>query len=431
MLKETIYNLKTQPVMGVVSVLGTALCLLLVMMVTVLNDIDTAPLAPESNRDRLLYDHYICIYNNDQSQSGGVGQLTIDRLYSNLPSAEAVSVAGQMFTSTDIETDGVAPVIADRRDADGNYWKIFDHQFVAGGPLTDDDVNTRNNVVVIAESVAGKLFGSGEAVGKTVRIGYKEYVVKGVVRDVSPVMGASYAQMWVPIKPMRNFDDGEDGGISAKDWRGNYMAIIMAKTPADVDNVIREAHARIPAMQKEMEATTDGMQRRNAEIYPSQQKEYIGRITNGEEYDHSEHEMMNYILIAIFLIVPAINLSSMTQGRLSKRRHEIGVRRAFGARRSEIFASILGENLIVTLAGGLIGLAVTGIFLWLFADTLIDVPLWQTSVAKMSVTPAMFFRWNVFGWALLFCFVLNLLSAGIPSWRASREDPVHALNSRQ
>lgn len=46
MLKETIYNLKTQPVMGVVSVLGTALCLLLVMMVTVLNDIDTAPWHP-------------------------------------------------------------------------------------------------------------------------------------------------------------------------------------------------------------------------------------------------------------------------------------------------------------------------------------------------------------------------------------------------
>ncbi len=431
MLKETIFNLKSQPVMGVVSVLGTALCLLLVMMVTVLTETGTVAVSPESNRDRLLYDHYICIYNNDMSQSSSLGRLTIERLYSNLPSAECMSLCDATFSSTDVENDGVAPVIVDQRGTDGNYWKIFDHQFVAGGPITEDDVNTSNKVVVITEGVARKLFGSANPVGKTIRISYKDHVVKGVVRDVSPVMGAGYAQIWTPVDAPKPPVEGEEGGIWNKDWRGQYMAVIMAKTPDDVDNVIREAQARIPALQKEIQSTAEGMQRRNAERYPYRQAEYQGRRVNGDEYDIEEDRMMKIILIAIFLIVPAINLSSMTQGRLSRRRHEIGVRRAFGARRGEIFASILGENLLVTLAGGAIGLLASGIFLWLFADTLIEVPSWNAPGSEVSVTPGMLFRWSVFGWALLFCFVLNLLSAGLPAWRASRQDPIQALNSRQ
>lgn len=62
------------------------------------------------------------------------------------------------------------------------------------------------------------------------------------------------------------------------------------------------------------------------------------------------------MIFVILLIVPAINLSSMTQSRLRQRVSEIGVRRAFGSTRAELMGQIIAENLVVTLLAGIVGL---------------------------------------------------------------------------
>ena len=48
----------------------------------------------------------------------------------------------------------------------------------------------------------------------------------------------------------------------------------------------------------------------------------------------------------------------------------------------------------------------------------------------MDVPLQLLLDWKLYGTALLFCFILNLLSSGIPAWRASRVDPVKALSGR-
>lgn len=119
----------------------------------------------------------------------------------------------------------------------------------------------------------------------------------------------------------------------------------------------------------------------------------------------------------------------MTQSRLRQRRHEIGVRRAFGAKRSSILRAILVENLFVTLVGGLIGLILTFVMSYMFTSLFYEPAFsWTGYSVEMSLNASMLFSWSIFGWALLFCFVLNLLSAGIPAWRAAHVDPVEAIN---
>lgn len=138
---------------------------------------------------------------------------------------------------------------------------------------------------------------------------------------------------------------------------------------------------------------------------------------------------MRWIIFAILLIVPAVNLSSMSESRLRRRVEEIGVRRAFGCRRSELFAGIVGENLVTTLIAGMFGWIMSVIFAWTFSSFLFTAPYSTVSVMpKVDIT--MLVQPSTFLWAILFCFVLNLLSTGLPAWRASRINVVNALNAK-
>lgn len=136
-----------------------------------------------------------------------------------------------------------------------------------------------------------------------------------------------------------------------------------------------------------------------------------------------------FIIFLILLIVPAINLSSMTQSRLRQRISEIGVRRAFGCTRMEILGQILGENLVITLLAGILGLLMSFLFAYL-GNELIFAQQYSMTLNPPTVDASILVHASTFGWALLFCFILNLLSSGIPAWRASRMNIVEAIGGK-
>lgn len=132
------------------------------------------------------------------------------------------------------------------------------------------------------------------------------------------------------------------------------------------------------------------------------------------------------ILLSILLIVPAINLSCMTHSRLSQRRSEVGVKRAFGATRGMILNEVLAENMVVTLVAGVIGFMFSIGFAYMFSSE-----LFTRSFVTLSNEPtielSMLVHASTFLWVLIFCFLLNVLSAGLPAWQASRVNVVNAI----
>ena len=132
-------------------------------------------------------------------------------------------------------------------------------------------------------------------------------------------------------------------------------------------------------------------------------------------------------IYVILLLVPAINLSSMLHSRMRRRVNEIGVRRAFGCTRSRIMVDIISENFIVTLAGGIVGVTL-GI---IFAATYSGLYETENNIGG-GETPAFsaLLNWETIVIALIICFILNILSASVPAWQASRMNPVEALNSK-
>ena len=91
----------------------------------------------------------------------------------------------------------------------------------------------------------------------------------------------------------------------------------------------------------------------------------------------------------------------------------------------KLIALLLAALMVVTLLAGVLGLILSVLFAY-FGNDLIFTSGWGIRQAP-TVSVSMLLHPSTFAWALFFCFVLNLLSSGLPAWRASRMGIVNAL----
>lgn len=157
-----------------------------------------------------------------------------------------------------------------------------------------------------------------------------------------------------------------------------------------------------------------------------------GMVSPGWDPDLSEKRRDRYVIYLLLMLLPAINLGCMTRSRFRHRISEIGVRRAFGAKRKSIVAQILFENMIITLLGGIIGLALSVLFMLsassLFFRHVANVDIGSLELLYATPSLSMLFTWNNFAFAFVGCLVLNVMSAMLPAWKASRVSPVVAIS---
>lgn len=417
--------MKHQPVMTWVSITGTALAIFLIMVVVMLNQVEVVPFAPESNRDRWLVNNAFSIGNKewvgDGGSNGGMSYRTAKELYYNMETPEEVTIFDNWDNFCTVASpENKKKIKADKCETDDRYWKVMDFTFIDGGPYDQAEFESGRPVAVISESIAKKLFGTAEAAGRHFSINHVDFTVKGVVKDVSPLADNAYAQVWVPFTATTIGDFTWCNGIM-----GPLKAIILAKDKSDFPAIRNEFMQRHNLFFKQLE--DDGF------YYIQRKRPYTQEASAYTEGSFREPDMdsvyrKRFIIYAILLLVPAINLSSMTHSRLRRQRETIGIRRAFGATRGKVLWSLISENMVITLVAGIIGLISTIIFFYLAQDSLFQASSY--SIGKANFNIGMVMSWDTFGWALVFCFVLNILSAGLPAFQASRVNIVNALSRK-
>jgi len=166
----------------------------------------------------------------------------------------------------------------------------------------------------------------------------------------------------------------------------------------------------------------------NINLYRQPDTKYTERMRFGPGYpDVTGSIIQNIFLVLIMLAVPAINLSGMTLSRMNKRMSEIGIRKAFGATKKGLLIQILYENLVLTFLGGALGLLLSYISIALFKDWALNTTAYWGMHIAPDLPMKIFLNPVVFIFALFFCVMLNLMSAGIPAYRASSMTIVNAL----
>ena len=137
------------------------------------------------------------------------------------------------------------------------------------------------------------------------------------------------------------------------------------------------------------------------------------------------------------LLIPMINLSGMVGSRMDARMGEFGVRKSFGAWRGDILGQIAGENLLLTLLGGVLGLALSYVLLAVFSEQFngmlptetlgMTISMEDIDAAVFSVRD--FFKLKLYLLLLAIVLVLNIISALLPVMKVMRRPITESLNS--
>ncbi|MBR5540810.1 MAG: ABC transporter permease, partial [Bacteroides sp.] len=95
-ITQAIAQLRQHPIISAVSIIGTALAIFLIMLVVMMQQVKTAPFAPESNRDRFLHVHFMSLRIKNSNGNGESNQpmseRTIKELYQSLKTPETVTI---------------------------------------------------------------------------------------------------------------------------------------------------------------------------------------------------------------------------------------------------------------------------------------------------------------------------------------------------
>jgi putative ABC transport system permease protein len=265
-----------------------------------------------------------------------------------------------------------------------------------GEGITDDDVATMSRVCVIGSSVKRDLFAGVDPVGQTLYVNKVALTVKGVLdRKGTGGMGgvADFDnRIVVPIttamRRIMNVDYVGAIRIVSKD------AALMPRQVEAIRALIHERHHITPPEEDDFRLITPTI---------------IGQIARGTSRTLA---LLLGSLAGLSLLVGGVVLMNILLISVAERTKEIGLRRAVGATRRDVFLQFLTESLAVSFLGMLLGSGLG----------------WGIAVALSKVSPMpVALSWKPFALAALFAILVGTFFGVQPARRAARLHPVEAL----
>lgn len=421
-LKQIYFEMRHQKMMTWVSIGGTAISIFLVMIFYLVDQLNTITVAPESNRDRILIGQNMHIKEGEYDRSSALNHKLAMKLYHNLDGIEMESLISAWADTQHIGIPGEDITKASFRTVDQNFWKIYDFNFIDGKPFDEEDVNSGVNKIIISRSIARKLFNEDKVAGHELLMGMQLYTIAGVIDDTSKILLVTGIDIFGVYQPeelnnQSNYDESF----------GETQMVLLLKKGITKEYIKGQVEERYKQLQAEIS-------KKGAEVFYHEQPYDTATISKGEYGANTSPEnddTVKWAIYAIMILLPAINLSSMTRSRLRHRISEIGVRRAFGASKASILFQILTENFIITLLGGIVGLILSICCMAWFANFFMTgTNDMMSDLRDRDILPTleMLITWPAFFYSLLFCLLLNLISAFMPSWKASRLSPANAIS---
>ncbi len=304
------------------------------------------------------------------------------------PQISANEIVQSNSKSLNISIAGITPEFLDVRS-----FEVDEGRFIS-----NSDVNSARSFVVIGPDLKDEFFKSKNVIGEKIRIKDHTYEVIGILKPKGAVFGSNQDKnAYIPITTMVNRISGKDPTYGISLSFISVEAINKNKTSAakfQITNLLRQRHNIIRDDDFAVRSQEDALN-------------IVTNITSG----------LTFLLAgigAVSLIVGGIGIMNIMLVSVSERTEEIGLRKAIGAKQSDILIQFLFEALILSTIGGLIGTTtgLTGVFiLGLITPLPASVGL-TTTLSTMIISGS-----------------IGLIFGVLPAKRASRLDPIVALRS--
>jgi putative ABC transport system permease protein len=261
-----------------------------------------------------------------------------------------------------------------------------------GRLMSPTEVQTKRPVAVIGFQTAERLFGESDPLDKSIQIRGVHFRVVGVSAKRGTVLGSSQDEFAIIPLGQLQMLFGSRRGIS-----------LMVK-PTDLTHI-----------EKAKEDATLAL--RAARRLKPKQDDNFGIFTSDTILDiyHSATNGIFAVLVgivALSLVVGGIVIMNIMLMVVTERTREIGLRKALGARRSDIMAQMLTESVTLSIFGGVIGT--------LFGSAI------AMTIARFTPVPAAIELWSV-ALGIGVTALVGLFFGLYPAMRAARLDPIEAL----
>jgi putative ABC transport system permease protein len=294
-----------------------------------------------------------------------------------------------------------------------------------GRPWTATEQAAHDPVVVIDSDLAVKLFGTENAVGRSVKMGRVRFRVIGVTAPWSPrtqfldlgkntsgVLGQNQ-QFFVPVQaaldagvgPLTSGECGKDAPVIS------FQSVDVVHCRWLETWVALDSPQAVASFRQFLSGYTQAQHDAGRFVYPPQPELYGTRAWMALNHVVPDDVRLNLLLAGGFLLLCLVNVAGLLAARFLRRQADVAIRRALGAAKWDVFAQHLVESGLLGLAGGVLALPLTWLGLWIVRMQ----PVAYAEAAKFSP--------GVFVMLLVLSLVVGLLVGVLPAWRVCRQPP--------
>jgi putative ABC transport system permease protein len=308
------------------------------------------------------------------------------------PSVKAAAPGSQASAQVVFGNDNWATNI---NGTEPQYFDIRSWPMAEGSSFSQDDVSMAANVAVIGETVRKNLFGATDPIGETVRINNLPFKVVGLLipKGTSAAMGQDQDDIiLVPITTLQK-------KITGQDWLRWIMVSAVSKDASYT------AQQQITALLRDRHRIRSGQD----------DDFFVRNLADMADLADQNARLFTILLgsiASISLLVGGIGIMNIMLVSVTERTREIGIRMAIGATEGDVQQQFLIEAVVLSIAGGAIG-----IMSGMGASYLITQTLgWPVLVSPTAIVAA-----------VLFSMAVGVFFGFYPARKAARLDPIEAL----